>query len=345
MRDVLEEILADAYAGINVFDFLDSEEGAKRLSDDVQNVVSKVAGDGVSRGPTSEGTKYSSKAEVLSLKNVDWMADDSSIKQQLQKHTDILNTMDPVAVVDFKSIPTGKLVEKIMYEVSRIGGSFMKRQGITFQFDEEGAKRINAHAKDAELQAAALAAPYVAKYGVLIAGQKNHEGTGLTTLTFAAPAIINEQPVNVGVVIQFQADGSPRAVNVGLQSGKPFKIKKEASKGLDSRVERYVQGTSLPTKDASAFKIAQKTEESNNYYSSRAKTLQKAGNMLAADRGDTSAAQFADRPPDALRHGLRDVYRRGTTDTSRRRPPPTHRVGGGRSRFRIVRPLTPRARA
>ena len=104
------------------------------------------------------------------------------------------------------------------------------------------------HAKAAELQAAALAAPYVAKYGDLIAGQKNHESTGLTTLPFAAPVIINGDTVNVGVAIQFQKNGKPRAVNVEYQSGEKFVIDtKKVPAGLDSRVERYVQGTSLPT--------------------------------------------------------------------------------------------------
>lgn len=91
--------------------------------------------------------------------------------------------------------------------------------------------------------------------------KKNHENTGLTTLTYSAPVIINDATVNVGVVIQFKANGKPRAVNVGLQSGGVFKIDmKKAPKGLDSRISRYGQGTALPTMGAYDDKVAQKYE-------------------------------------------------------------------------------------
>ena len=50
------------------------------------------------------------------------------------------------------------------------------------------------------------------------------------------------------MAFQFQSNGKPRPVNVEFQSGKKFSIDtKKVSAGLDSRVERYVQGTSLPT--------------------------------------------------------------------------------------------------
>ena len=50
----------------------------------------------------------------------------------------------------------------------------------------------------------------------------------MTTLTYAAPVLINGERVNVGAVVQFTSDGRPRAVNVETESGGVFKIKRTA---------------------------------------------------------------------------------------------------------------------
>ena len=210
--------------------------------------------------PEGSVVRFSTKSEALSLSNVDWMDNFSSIKDQLAKHADELNGMQPVVVVEYTPKSAPKLVATILGEVSKIGGKTMKNDGVSFEFDEAGVQKINAHAKNNELRAAALASPYVAKYGKLIAGQKNHENTGLTTLTYGAPAIINGNLANVGVAIQFKTDGRPRAVNVGLQSGGVFKIDiTKAPKGLDSRISRYGQGTALPTMDAFNESVSQQS--------------------------------------------------------------------------------------
>ena len=55
---------------------------------------------------------------------------------------------------------------------------------------------------------------------------------------------------------------------LGLQSGGVFKIyTTKASKGPDSRVDRYGQGTSLPTMDASGTKVPQKADNVNGQFS------------------------------------------------------------------------------
>ena len=195
--------------------------------------------------------KFSRKEDVLALSNVDWMDNFSSIKDQLAKHADEINKMDPVAVVEYAPKSGGNIKSIIADAVAHVGGKSMKNSGVRFLFDDEGINKIDVHAQTDEVRAASLASPYVAKYGKLIAGQKNHENKGLTTLTFAAPVIINGDTVNVGVAIQFTSDGRPRAANVGLQSGGVFKIDKtKAPKGPGSRVNRYGQGTALPTMDA-----------------------------------------------------------------------------------------------
>ena len=192
--------------------------------------------------------------------------------------------MTPVAVVDYTAKPVPRLVDVILDEVAKIGGKNMKNGGVSFVFDEAGTQKIVVHAKSPELRAAAMAAPYVAKNGKLIAGQKNHENSGLTTLTYAAPVIINGTTVNAGVAIQFQANGRPRAVNVGLQSGGVFKIDmKKAPKGPDSRVSRYGQGTSLPTMSASATKVARPEDVVKMESDGSAKTSLKGSASLARE--------------------------------------------------------------
>lgn len=237
----------------------------KKLSKALDAAVAQTkAIEKTQKNTTREGgvAKYSSKHDVLALADVDWMDDYSSIKEQLQKHADEINKMTPVAEVNYTQSGVPNLGKLILDEVAKIGGGNMKNGRVGFAFDDEGIRKIVVHAKSDELRAAALASPYVAKYGKLIAGQKNHENTGLTTLTYAAPVVINGETVNVGVAIQFVANGRPRAVNVGYQTGGVFKIDmKKAPKGLGSRISRYGQGTALPTMSASNKEIAHVEEK------------------------------------------------------------------------------------
>lgn len=259
------------------------DAGAKRAQE--------IERSGANKNAATEGgeTRYSRKKEVLALKDVDWMADNSSIKQQLQKHDDEITSMEPVAVVDYTDKSAPRLVSLIMDEVKKVGGARMKRGEITFEFDEGGARKIVSHARANELRAASLAAPYVAKRGKLIAGHRNHEGGGTSTLTYAAPVVLNGRTANVGVVIQFTNDGRPHAVNVGLQGENGvFNLDmKKAPKGLDSRVTRYEQGTALPTMGASEDRISDTSPE----VKTRNSLKSDADYLSAVKRGDMETAQ------------------------------------------------------
>lgn len=258
-EQAFEEMVCDALGDMNIF--FDRGQVISAINERLMDELKKAAKESMKsnriRAPAGGNEiKFSTKGEVLSLKGVDWMGDYSSIKDQLQKHAEEINTMDPVAIVDYVHNYKESLVDIMLNELPSIGGKVIKNSGVTFEFENEGAGSISSHAHGADERAAAIASPYIAKYGKLIAGQKNHEGTGLTTLTFAAPVIINGTTANVGLAVQFQFNGRPRAVNVGLQSGGPLKIdNKKASRGISSRVTRYEQGTSLPTRDASGNNI------------------------------------------------------------------------------------------
>lgn len=207
------------------------------------------------------GARYSRRQEILARNDVAWMGDFTSIKDQLEAHRDEISGMDPVAEVTYAGEDKDQLVDLIMDQIPGLGGAKMIRNGVSFEFDRNGAKYIVLHARSEELRAAALLAPIVAKKGKLIAGQKSHEGTNTTTLTYAAPAIINGTPVNVGLVIQFTSNGRPRAVNVETESGGVLRMNKTAQ-GLRSRTGKS-QVTQLLTRAVSDDRIAQSKEGVN----------------------------------------------------------------------------------
>lgn len=240
--------------------------------------------------------RYSTKKEVLATKGVDWMGDFTSIKDQLKKHrADIERAFNkqPLVEVEYGGEKDAELDALILAQALEVGdpdedwqSAFFDRDGVTFDFDINGAKSIRSHASaNLALRAAALAAPHILKKGILIAGQKNHENTGLTTLTYAGPAVIDGTLVNVGVVVQFQDDGKPRAVNVETSEGGTFVIKKEkAAKRNRGRVDES-PGTTPPRKaTSSVITIPQDTEEIND-------DLQKSVKNLGYHAGDLGKAE------------------------------------------------------
>lgn len=251
-QGVFEEMICDAMAGMN--DFLSVghfEEALKHAAalETAGRVARENAENGENMPQTEGGGKYSGATEVLALKNVDWMPNNSSIKAQLIKHRAEIDSMEPVAVVSLYAGEDGLALEKlILAQREKIGGGRISRNGIVFEFDDEGAHKIVSHARQAWNKAAALAAPYVAKHGKLIAGQKDHEDSGLPTLTYAAPAYIAGIRVNVGVVIQFETNGRPKAVNVEADSANAMRELKKATSGsrqrnLKSQVAPYTTGS------------------------------------------------------------------------------------------------------
>lgn len=178
--------------------------------------------------------QFSKRSEVLALKNVDWM-DGQGIREQLVKHKDEISKLNPVAIVNYGGEIKTTLKNLIMDQVKKVGGERFVRNGVSFNFDEKGANSIVLHATTDELRAAAIAAPFVAKRGLLISGHQKHDGQNNTTLTYAAPVIINKRKTHVGVVIQFTNDGRAHAVNVEFLENDAKTQKKRSASGLRSR--------------------------------------------------------------------------------------------------------------
>lgn len=116
--------------------------------------------------------KFSSRNEVLNRNDVGWMDDFSSIKDQLHKHRAEISKLQLVAIVNYGGEDKQDLKRLISEQVKNVGGERFARDGLSFSFDATAVQSIVLHARSPELRAAALAAPYVAKRGVLIAGQK-----------------------------------------------------------------------------------------------------------------------------------------------------------------------------
>lgn len=280
-------------------DFLDLESKFSEMEKIMESSLKSVpAVEKENAAPEGSEIRFSTKNEVLALGNVDWMDNFSSIKDQLTKHVDEINNMEPVAVVEYSPKSNDNIKSVIADVVAHVGGKSMKNGGVRFLFDDEGIAKIDVHAREEEVRAASLASPYVAKYGKLIAGQKNHENKGLTTLTFAAPVIINGDTVNVGVAIQFTSDGRPRAANVGLQSGGVFKIDKtKAPKGPGSRVSRYDQGTALPTMDAFKGSVTQPSSAVNPESGRQSKRIDPETRREAEESVARYVEQYGAIPP------------------------------------------------
>ena len=229
----------------------------------------------------SEGVRMSKPNEVLALKGVDWVGDKVSILNQLKEHKNEINKQPRVYSVEYVGETTNALINAIMEQVKQSGGESMKNGKVTFTFDRRGAEKIVEHADNEGLRAAAIIAPYVAKHGVLISGQKNHDNRGYPTLTFASPVYINGTEANVGVVIQFSRDGRPHAVGVevDVENGSN-KIK--AEKGLGER-SSVTKRSDSPTNSASKDSISSKAEyvkKSDTEYLDLAKKHDSDGNII-----------------------------------------------------------------
>ena len=321
VREVLEKLVADIRAALNRLSGRDEavraalhtaedkagelldlfnkyaertrEARTARLTEQGERIREEAvrAESGVRSAESRETTKNSRRSEVLTLENVDWMDDFSSIKDQLEKHKDEIAKLKPVAIVNYGGETNETLRELILKQVKSIGGERYVRNGVSFLFDANAAQSVISHARSDKLRAAALAAPFVAKKGILIAGHQKHENHNNTTLTYAAPAIINGSNAHVGVVIQFTNDGRAHAVNIEFLDNNVNKKKKPA-RGLGSRSSQ-TEVTGLPT-NADLIKHgitpAAGSQEGNGGTRTESRRTD-AKYMAAVERGDMDAAQ------------------------------------------------------
>ncbi|MBQ8879647.1 MAG: hypothetical protein IJY69_02260 [Clostridia bacterium] len=129
-------------------------------------------------------------------------SENQSIKTQLRAHIAQVNEMAPVANINYDVIDKISS-RKDAKELYRQIGFKVERQnfGIILLGDNEIGESSNYLFTKAEY-AAWMAVPKVLKRGIIISGHTDHKNEGFSTITIAAPVIINDVRGNMVVVVK-----------------------------------------------------------------------------------------------------------------------------------------------
>ncbi len=146
----------------------------------------------------------------------------SSIREQLKSSIDIINEMQPVAVVNSKNMTKKEVFDFAMEEFKKFGYQ-VERQN--FGKIEIGKKEINDSLnylnQEGEILVL-LSVPKVLKRGALIDGHGNHKGRNYETVTIAAPVVINGVRGNVGVIVKQGGKNKYKTHRILMPDGSEF---------------------------------------------------------------------------------------------------------------------------
>lgn len=211
----------------------------------------------------------------------------ASIKEQIAHSKDELNKMSPVAE---KTVPKTldraadafKWVEEmyasIAYTVHRdnFGDIRVSRKDIS-----KGLR----YAKTPEERAAIALVPEVLKYGREIGAHENHKGRSKSTITFAAPVVMNGVRGNMAVLVNRNNDNY-NAHRIVMPDGSVFKFSDEKIDTTPERSQGVAQTRSLAeTADAvSENSIPTNTQSVNKQFSVSERTPEQKKEILAQAR-------------------------------------------------------------
>lgn len=211
----------------------------------------------------------------------------ASIKEQIAHSKDELNKMSPVAE---KTVPKTldraadafKWVEEmyasIAYTVHRdnFGDIRVSRKDIS-----KGLR----YAKTPEERAAIALVPEVLKYGREIGAHENHKGRSKSTITFAAPVVMNGVRGNMAVLVNRNNDNY-NAHRIVMPDGSVFKFSGEKIDTTPERSQGVAQTRSLAeTADAvSENSIPTNTQSVNKQFSVSERTPEQKKEILAQAR-------------------------------------------------------------
>lgn len=191
-------------------------------------------------------------------------AEDDSIKEQLKKHSNTLDAMEPVSDVNYVVTNKGK-ARKDASEVFKNAGYRVDRQG--FGIIEIGEKQLTESSNylNAPAEFAAwMSIPKVLKRGAVISGHSDHKQRGFPSITIAAPVVINGKRGNVAVVVQQKGKNKYHVHRILMPDGSKFvyeNIQQNAEPTGDSIVRKNPhKGLSIGS--ASNISISQNTEMS-----------------------------------------------------------------------------------
>ncbi len=189
--------------------------------------------------------------------DINWDEDNnSSIKSQLINHMSEVNSMEPVAEVEFIKEANKTYADSLReFLLQNFGKKIQTKLYGDIIFDDEAINTLGGYINNDAEAAAALAAPYVIKKGKAISGHKNHKGKGSVSVTFAAPVQINGEVGNVAVSVLY-GKGRVHSLRVLTPEGKTFeliKIKKEEA----TTAVRSLKTAGNPHITSSEFSIPQ----------------------------------------------------------------------------------------
>ncbi len=169
--------------------------------------------------------------------DINWDPDNfSTLKEQLIAHLDEVNSMQPVVDVTYSKQDKRPYYKVLEDTLKNSFGNKIDVQGLgSILFDEGAISSIKNYVETDAERAAAIAAPYVIKKGKIISGHKNHKGQGTVSITFAAPAILNNKRGNVVVSVMF-GKGRVHSLRVLSPEGKAFELLK--TKDTESTTEK-----------------------------------------------------------------------------------------------------------
>lgn len=271
MEDVYEEVLADAYAGMNRF-----RAGATQFAETVQSEVqqSERASE---PAQTSQETRGSPEGR-FSLEEKRYA---KIINEQLLENRERIEEIDPVYELTGEEFAHSdkKLSDAVMEEFEKFGGE-VEREGFgTIKFSKKRIKNDIMHGIGRMKAMTFAAVPSVIQNGVEIGREANWKGRGYDTYVFAAPAKLGDTGLLIGAVVTRDnrenkfylhevVDSEGNAIKIDRATGE-IKTSSDVSDGWAS------------TPDAlSGNSIAQTGEDVKQRFS-LSEPVERAGNLIA----------------------------------------------------------------
>ena len=196
------------------------------------------------------------------LIDVDWDSDNfSSLSEQLKRHLDKVNSMQPVAEVHYE-VATGKeLYNKTIEAFKKIGYKVdVQNFGIINIDEKEIDLAVNSYINNNAEAAALSVIPKVLKRGKIISGHQNHKNRNYPTITFAAPVKLNGKVGNVVVAVKVTGKTRYNAHRVLMPDGTEFVLDKEKDiEPQSARVTNQKEGQRSANDSMSINRLSQNT--------------------------------------------------------------------------------------
>ena len=148
----------------------------------------------------------------------------SSVKEQLKRSSDLLNRMDEVATVN-DSQTFGSKQEATEWVLKRLEstGYLVKREGFgEIVLDKKRISSGMRYLKTTEELLAFAAVPQVLRKGLEIGTHEKHKGRTYDTVTFAAPVRVNGQRGNLAVVVRQEEKNYYKVHRLVMPDGTQF---------------------------------------------------------------------------------------------------------------------------